>query len=192
MSSSSVRSAVSLLSAMAILTLAGCASAPPGGASTRVSTQPIGDRGSRRGVGLELTVRNDGNETRFAADPAAVFAALEASYVALSIPLSTRDDATRMIGNVGLKIRRQIGKIETRRAFDCGSSGGMPNSETYTITLGINSTVTADASIGSVITTVIDANGENPSFPGVVRCSSAGVLEEAIAKEVRTRLNSRP
>ncbi len=193
MRQSSVRSSAMLLSAAALVTLTACASAPPGGASTRVSSAPIGGGGSTRGVGLEMTVRNDGAQSSFAADPSAVFAALEASYIALAIPLSKRDDAARMIGNDGLKIRRQLGKIELRRAFDCGSSGGIPNSETYTITLGISTTVVAEASKGSVITTVIDASGENPNYPGSgVRCSSAGSIEEAIAKEIRTRLNSRP
>jgi hypothetical protein len=190
---SSVRSSVFLLAALTATTLAGCASAPPGGAPTKVSSAPIGGGGSTRGVGLEMTVRNDGAQTSFAADPAAVFAALEASYIALSIPLSKRDDAARMIGNDGLKMRRQLGKIELRRAFDCGSSSGMPNSETYTITAGISTTVTSEGTNQSVITTVIDAQGENPNYPGSgVRCSSAGTIEDAIAKEIRTRLNSRP
>lgn len=193
MHQSSVRASVVLLATAVTVALTGCASAPPGGASTKVSSAPIGGGGSSRGIGLEMTVRNDGAQSSFAADPSAVFAALEASYIALSIPLSKRDDAARMIGNDGLKIRRQLGKIELRRAFDCGSSGGIPNSETYTITLGVSTTVTADPSIGSVITTVIDASGENPNYPGSgVRCSSAGTIEDAIAKEIRTRLNSRP
>jgi hypothetical protein len=193
MRQSSVRTSAMLFSAAALVTLTACASAPPGGASTKVSSAPIGGGGSSRGVGLEMTVRNDGAQSSFAADPSAVFAALEASYIALAIPLSKRDDAARMIGNDGLKIRRQLGKIELRRAFDCGSSGGMPNSETYTITAGISTTVTSDGTNQSTITTVIDAQGENPNYPGSgVRCSSAGTIEDAIAKEIRTRLNNRP
>lgn len=174
------------------LALTACASAPPGGPGT-VAAQPVGGSGgASRGVGLEVTARNDGAQTAFAADPAAVFAALEASYVALAIPLSKRDEAARMLGNDGLKMRRQLGKIELRRAFDCGGTSGMPNSETYTITAGITTTVAADPAKGSVITTVIDASAENPNYPGSgVRCSSSGTLEEAIAKEIRTRLNSR-
>lgn len=182
-----------VLGACAALAITACASAPPGGASTAVASSPVGGTGgASRGVGIEITTRNEGAQSTFAADPAAVFAALEASYVALSIPLSKRDDAARMLGNDGIKMRRQLGKIELRRAFDCGGTSGMPNSETYTITAGITTTVLADPTKGSVITTLIDASAENPNYPGSgVRCSSTGTIEEAIAKEIRTRLNSR-
>ena len=84
---------------------------------------------------------------------------------------------------------RQLGKIELRRAFDCGGTPGMPNSETYQITATIISSVKAEGNNGAVLTTVIDASAENPSYPASgVRCSSAGTIETAIAKEVRERL----
>jgi hypothetical protein len=170
-------------------------SSTPGGASTAVAASPIGGTGgASRGVGIEITARNEGASTSFAgADPAAVYAALEAAYVTLQIPLSRKEDATRTLGNDGLKMRRQLGKIELRRAFDCGGTSGMPDSETYTITAGITSSVTADPARGTVVTTMIDASAENPNYPGSgVRCSSAGTIEEAIAKEIRKTLSGRP
>ena len=190
----SVRLATLVVGAFLAQSLAACAAAPPGGVAPTVAALPVGGSGgASRGVGLEVTTRNDGSQAVFAADPAAVFAALEASYIALAIPLSKRDDSARMLGNDGIRMRRQLGRIELRRAFDCGGTSGMPNSETYTIIAGITTSVAADPEKGSVITTVIDASAENPNYPGSgVRCSSTGTLEEAIVKEIRARLNSRP
>ena len=121
-----------------------------------------------------------------------VFEALEAAFSALQIPLSRREPDRFRLGTDGLKMRRKLGALELRRLFDCGGTSGMPNSETYTITASIISAVTASGDGGSVVTTVIDASAENPSYPGSgVRCSSSGSLEDAIAKELRTRLNAR-
>ena len=173
--------------------LTGCASGGAGlgsGGAPAVST--VGAGGSTRGIGLEMTVRNTGQQFTVAAAPDAVFDALEASYAALQIPLSRREPTTRLLGNDGLKMRRALGKIELRRAFDCGGTSGMPNAETYTITATIISNVVADGQQGAVVNTVIDASAENPSYPGSgVRCSTTGSFEEAIAKEVRARLNAR-
>ena len=185
---------VNLLLAVAATTLTACASAPPGSGPGSVAAQPVGGSGgASRGIGIEVTTRNEGAQSTFAADPAAVFAALEGAYVTLQIPLSKREPAALILGNDGLKMRRQLGKIELRRAFDCGGTSGMPNSETYTITAGIVSSVVADPSRGSVVTTVVDASASNPNYPGSgVRCSSTGTIEDAIAKQIRTSLNGRP
>ncbi len=180
--------------ALGVALVAGCASGGAGmGAGGTPAAIAVGaSGGSQRGVGLEMTVRNDGQQFTVAAAPDAVFDALEASYAALQIPLSRREPTTRLLGNDGLKMRRQLGKIELRRAFDCGGTSGMPNAETYTLTATIISNVTADGQSGATVSTVIDASAENPNFPGSgVRCSSTGTFEEAIAKEVRARLNAR-
>jgi hypothetical protein len=173
----------------------GCASGGAGmGAGGPPSAIAVGaSGGSQRGVGIEMTVRNDGQQFTVAAAPDAVFDALEASYAALQIPLSRREPTTRLLGNDGLKMRRALGKIELRRAFDCGGTSGMPNAETYMLTVTIISNVMGDdAQQGATVKTVIDASAENPNYPGSgVRCSSTGSFEEAIAKEVRARLNAR-
>jgi hypothetical protein len=179
----------------ALLTLmAACASssAPNTGSSTPSAIAVGASGGSQRGVGLEVTARVDGQQVSVAADPAAVFTALEGAYEALQISLSRRDPEKRILGNDGLKMRRELGKIQLRRAFECGGTAGMPNSETYTITAGITSAVAADGTSGSTVTTVVDASAENPSFPGSgVRCSSNGTIEAAIEREMKARLNSR-
>ncbi len=182
-----------VICASAVMTVA-CASSPGAVSSPGATTAlPVGAAGgSRRGVGLEVTTRNDGQDITLQASPIAVFAALEASYEALLIPLSRREPDARILGNTGLKMRRQLGKIELRRAFDCGGTSGMPNAETYTLTASVVSSIAPTATDGSVVTTVVDASAENPSYPGSgVQCSSNGTIENAIANETRTRLNLR-
>lgn len=182
---------LSLPIAASLLVGACASSAPVPGSVTR--SLPMGTRGSSQGgVGLEVTARNDGQTVNLAASPAAVYEALVASYAAIGIPLTRQDPAGMVIGNDGIKLRRQLGKIEMRKAFDCGGTPGMPNSETYQITATIISSVRPDASSGASVTTVIDASASNPSYPASgVRCGSAGAIESAIVKEVRERLNSR-
>lgn len=182
------------LTACVILSaMVACASAPgPAGAVT-VAALPTGSTGgSSRGIGLEVTTRNLGQELVVPVAQGPAFEALEGAFSALQIPLSRREADRFTLGNDGLKMRRKLGALELRRLFDCGGTSGMPNAETYTITASIISAVSAGTGGGSVVTTVIDASAENPSFPGSgVRCSSTGSLEEAIAKEIRTRLNAR-
>ena len=170
-----------------------CASAPGLAGAGTAGALPTGSTGgSSRGIGLEVTARNLGQEVVLPVAQGPTFDALEAVFAALQIPLSRREPERFTLGNDGLKMRRKLGAMELRRLFDCGGTSGMPNSETYTITASIISAVTASATGGSVVITVIDASAENPSFPGSgVRCSSTGSLEDAIAKELRTRLNAR-
>ncbi len=193
MTSESFRHFRRVVSAAALGLTTGCASAPgPAGAGTAAAL-PVGSTGgSTRGIGLEVTARNLGQEAVVPVAQGPTFEALEATFSALQIPLSRREPERFTLGNDGLKMRRKLGALELRRLFDCGGTSGMPNSETYTITASIISAVTPSASGGSVVTTVIDASAENPSFPGSgVRCSSTGSLEDTIAKELRTRLNAR-
>lgn len=186
---------VTVLGAVPLLSLTpGCASAPaPGAPPPSVAAMPVGGSGgSRRGVGLEVTARNDGTELALAASPSEVMQALQATYASLQIPLTRLEPAAGILGNEGMKMRRELGKLPLRRLFDCGGTPGMPNSETYTITASIVSSVAASGPQGSVVTTVIEASGENPNYPGSgVRCSSSGSLEEAMAKDLRARLNQR-
>lgn len=151
---------------------------------------PTGSAGQQRGV-LEMSVRNDGQTVSLPAPAADVFAALQGAYGELQIPLTRQDPAAFVLGNEGLKMRRKLGLFEMRKAFDCGGTSGMPNAETYQILASIVSSVQG-AGGNAVLTTVIDASAENPSYPGSgVRCSSSGTIEAAIVKSVRARLNSR-
>lgn len=173
--------------------VAGCATG--GGAVTQAPTTSLATGaagGSARGVGLEVSARVDGVETPLDAAPAAVFAALLDVYADLQIPLTRRDVVTYTLENAGMTIRRQLGKLEARRLFDCGGTSGMPNAETYTITASVQSSVTVKAGAGVTLVSVVQASAVNPNFPGSgVRCGSSGTLEETIAKRVKEHLDKR-
>lgn len=182
------------------LVLAACASGSGGAtsgtpvaapvAAPTTRSLPVGATGgSRAGIGLEVTTRVEGHTTRLYGPPDGAFSALESAYTELQIPLTRRDDATMTIGNDGLKMRRQLGRIQLRRAFDCGGTAGMPNSETYNITASIISSITRESEGSVIVTTVVEASAENPNYPGSgVRCSSTGTLEDAIAKTTQGRI----
>lgn len=176
----------------ASLATGGCAPATSPAAPAPIITAASGGTGAR-GVGIDITTRVDGVEASFPVGPDAVFAALRDTYAALSIPLSRDDAAQRTLGNDGLRTRRVLGKLETRRLVDCGGTAGAPNAETYELTLVIVSSVRSDGGTGAILSTVVDGSGINPNFAssGQVRCSSTSSLEEAIAKDVRTRLQAR-
>jgi len=170
--------------------LAACAGKNSAPASAPVTGVPMGTGGGSRGVGLEITRRADAVTVSLPVPPAKVFAALEAVYYALEVPLTTRDVAKLSLGNEGFKFRRKIADMPSRRLFDCGGSSGMPNAETYTITASIVSSVTASGSGGSTLFTVVQASAENPNFPGSgVSCSSTGTIEARIEKNLRTQLS---
>ena len=178
--------------AVVLLALAACAPATTPATQSPAIAAASGSTGAR-GVGIELTTRVEGVDASFPVGPDEVFAAVRDAYAALSIPLSRDEPAQRTIGNDGLRARRVIGKLETRRLFDCGGTAGAPNAETYQLTVTIISSVRSDGGTGSVLTTVVDGSGINPNFAssGAVRCSSTSSLEDAIAKDVRTRLQAR-
>jgi len=114
--------------------------------------------------------------------PDKAFAALDAAYAALGIPVSQRDAASRKIGNEALRARRKVGDLAMTKVVDCGGESGMPNAETYTITLTVISQVTANDAGGSLLQTVVEGAARNPltNAANAVRCSSVGGLEARI------------
>jgi hypothetical protein len=177
----------------AVAALSGCASGKaPDVAAAPVTGVPMGTGGGSRGFGLEVTKRTDGVEASFAAAPAAVFAALEAVFAGLELPLTVRDPAKGTLGNEGYKFRRKLADLPSRRLFDCGGTSGMPNAETYTIKMSVVANVNDAGNGMSRLLTVVQASAENPNYPGSgVSCSSSGALEDRIAADLRKRLNSR-
>ncbi len=171
--------------------LGACGAAPAAGVAPAPTTSVATGTSGARGVGLEISKRADGINAQLAASPARVFAALDAVYPKLEIPLSVRDPAKGVIGNEGLKFRRKLGDLTARRILDCGGTSGMPNADTYSLRMSIVSSVTAVEGGQSLLTTVIQATAENPNFPGSgVSCSSTGVLEDRIAADVKVQLNA--
>lgn len=181
-----------------LLPLAGCAS---GGKSapkaddlggTRVQTAVLQSSMTGAASGINMVAITDVNSTIVMAPPDKVFQALSAAYGTLGIPVTDVDQANRTIGNTAFRARRRIGDVPTMRALDCGGDSGMPNAETYQLTLGIRSRVVANDAGGSVVQSSVEGTGRNPTTSGAsdVRCSSLGGLEKRIAELVKKNVST--
>lgn len=183
----------------AVLTalLAGCASSsgpkPTDFDRTGVSAQSVQLMGNTATtVRLADDVRS--NKAIIDLAPEKAYAALETAYAALGIPISQRDAGTRRIGNEALRVRRKVGDLLMMKVVDCGGDSGMPNAETYTVTLSVFSQVTPNDAGGSLLQTIVEGAAKNPltNAANAVRCSSVGGLEARIqslvtGKDVKAR-----
>jgi len=186
-----------LVRPLILLALAGCASSAGSPAARRsddmggsaVQTTILQNAaGNARGMNMLSTT--EVNSTLVSASPDQAFQALSAAYAQLQIPVTDLNQGARTLGNSAFRVRRRVGDVQTVRALDCGGDSGMPNAETYQLTLTIQSRVTASDAGGSVIQTTLDGTGRNPTTAASsdVRCSSRGVLEKRIADLVKAKL----
>lgn len=136
-----------------------------------------------------LAVRNEttANSAALELTPDQAFTALEAAYVALSIPIAEKYPSKRQLGNPSFRVRRKLGDLQLIRLVDCGGDSGMPNAETYIVTLSITSVIIPGATGGSVVQTVLDGDAKNPltNAASNVRCASQGELEKAIVAKLK-------
>lgn len=182
--------------AAALVALTACSStgtATPGSAPVAQTAQiNVAGTGTSSALG-QVVSSNLGQSSAVEAAPDAVFAALVDAYQQLGIPMSMKDDARRRAGNIGLKARRQVGKIPMRFAVDCGEDISGPKADSYEVTLSIESSVVAgDAAGTSTLGTVVSGSGRPVSVSGSdVNCSSKGEIERSIQKAVRAKLGLR-
>jgi hypothetical protein len=116
----------------------------------------------------------------------ATWSALQSVFASLEIPLSFRDEAQKRLGNSAHRVRRRVGSVPMIRAVDCGGESGMPNAETYDVTLEISSVVTATPDGKARLQTLVQGSARRPSSGAVndVRCTSIGGLEKKIGEMV--------
>ena len=186
-----------LVRPLLLLALAGCASGAGSTAARRTDDMggssvqtAILQNASGNARGMNMLSTTEVNSTLVSATPDQAFQALSAAYAQLQIPVTDLNQGARTLGNTAFRVRRRIGDVQTVRALDCGGDSGMPNAETYQLTLTIQSRVTASDAGGSVIQTTVDGSGRNPTTAASsdVRCSSRGVLEKRIADLVKAKL----
>lgn len=188
------RALVGLLSAGTLVALAACASsgARPAGAAedlegSRVQTAIL-QNASGGAVGVNMVANTSVNRVVVPAAPDAAFQALSGAYGRLNITVTDLNQAARTLGNPTFKARRRIGDVATMRALDCGGDTGMPNAETYQLTLSIRSRVIAGEVPGtSVVESTVEGTGRSPTTAASsdVRCSSLGALEKRIGDLVK-------
>jgi hypothetical protein len=166
--------------------LAGCASGGTGasyGRTTTVLSVPNGQASSD--VMLDAYGGAAPVATTLAARPEAVFAALEAAYTAVGVPVAHRDTARWTLGNRNLEISRRLGGVNLGDYFNCGSSVvGSDVATTYRLQIAVMSTLTPQGS-GTRLETTAQASARQPGTSNPpVNCASTGRLEHEIARRV--------
>jgi hypothetical protein len=116
----------------------------------------------------------------------ATWSALQSVYATLEIPLTFRDEGRKRLGNSSFRTRRRVGSVPMIRAVDCGGESGMPNAETYDVTLEITSVLQPDGDGKVRLQTLVQGSARRPSSGGGtdIRCTSLGGLEGKIAEMV--------
>ncbi|MES2522129.1 MAG: hypothetical protein V4617_05475 [Gemmatimonadota bacterium] len=172
-----------LASGAALASTVACASrsVAPELSTPRMSTQTIQVAG---GASANVSLVNNSASQKAILDltPDQAFAATERAFAALAIPVTDRDAGLRRVGNMAFRTRRKVGDLLMTKVVDCGGDTGMPNAETYTVTLTILSQITPNDAGGSVIQTLVEGSAVNPltNASNAVRCSSVGGLEARI------------
>ena len=118
-----------------------------------------------------------------------VWRVLPAVYDSLGIPITTLDGAQRIVGNSGMKLRRQLGTVSLSRYIDCGSTQIGQNADSYEVQLTVMTTVQRDESGMAAVATTVEAMAKPITFAqNFSRCGSKGVLEKRVADAVVLRL----
>jgi hypothetical protein len=88
-----------------------------------------------------------------------------------------------LIGNRGLQIRRELGKVRLSKYIDCGSAQARPSADFYDVNMSVvTQLVRADTANTKVVTTV-DALARPVSFTGeYIRCATTGEIESRISR----------
>ncbi|HEX8850611.1 MAG TPA: hypothetical protein VF761_13870 [Gemmatimonadaceae bacterium] len=180
-----MRSTLSLLAAAFALA---CASAPvEKNAPTTITTTRISGGAAPGQTAITTTTVSPTATTDVAAPLDKTWRALRAVYDSLGIPVSQVDESQHVLGNTGIKIRRQIGKTPLVRVVDCGHAQGGPNAETYEVFFAVATQLhpTADGA-RTLASTSLQASARPVSFAGeYVACTSTGGLESRIAEMLK-------
>jgi hypothetical protein len=176
-----------LPSALLLVLAAACASSAPGGPETTVvpmTTSLISNGGT---LNIGGTTSYTAIATTLPVLPDSAYRLLQAAYAKLEIPVAQQDGKERSIGNDVLRVRRRLGGLTMQTVVDCGDKMGLPNAETWDISMNILSYVVPDGKGGSQLSTRIQAMGHDPSVSGreMISCGTRGELEAKIGNTVK-------
>ena len=113
----------------------------------------------------------------------AMWQALPAVYDSLGIPRTTIDPASHSIGNAGMQIRRQLGKVRLSKYLDCGAAQQGPSADSYDVHLKVMTNLQSQPSGHTQVTTTVDAMAKPVMLTGEYsRCASTGEIELKVHK----------
>jgi hypothetical protein len=120
---------------------------------------------------------------------AKIWLALPAVFDSLEIPRTTFDPASYTIGNVGMQIRRQLGKVRLSKYLDCGAPQLRPSADYYDVNLSVITRLEPEASGDTRLTTTVDAMAKPVAFSGEYgRCASTGEIESKVRSLLEAEL----
>ena len=167
---------------------AACASAPATQSGpTTISTTRISGGAQAGETAITTTTVSPTATVEIQAPLDRTWAALRAVYDSLGIPVSTVDASQHLLGNTGIKLRRQLGETPLIRLIDCGSAQGGPNAETYEVFFAVATQLHTTADSGRTLaSTSLQASARPVSFAGeYVACTSNGGLESRIGQMLK-------
>ena len=174
---------------LAALAVAGCTSSPRPAQTGPANIQTTRIAGGADGGATNITTTTipTANVAQLAASMDRSWAALRAAYDSVGIPVATVDEAQRLLGNTGFKLRRKLGSTPLSRYLDCGAAQGGPNAETYEVFLAVATQLQPGSRDGwTQATTSVQASAKPVSFAGeYVNCTSNGALEARIVETVK-------
>lgn len=165
--------------------LAGCASAPPHGATTneRVRVEG-GDITTSKSLDVTMHNRAESVNADVPVTAVAAFDALPDVYRRLGIAQVAVVDTTGGVYTVGvrnLRVHGSIGGTQLSTYIDCGSAPMHDPANSYDVILSATSYVTPSGQ-GSTVHTLVTANARDPmANTPPVQCSSTGQFEQAVA-----------
>lgn len=178
-----------LSTALAVATLAACASTPAGEHTTRqrvrVETAPAHSSAS-----MDVDIRTrDVSETQDVALPTVeAFDLLPDAYTALGITTVAVVDTSGGVYTVGVRNLPLHGHLQDARLsryIDCGSAPMHTPADSYDVNFSATTHVTPNGS-GSTLHTLVTADARDPAGNSArIRCTSTGTFERRIAELVR-------
>ena len=169
----------------------GCASsntAPGSGNTATARVTGAGGEGSMRAI----STGSDpvAGESRIGAPASKLWSALPGVYDSLGIALGTIDASSMLIGNRGLQIRRELGKVRLSKYIDCGSAQARPSADFYEVNLSVVTQLQRVDSSNTKVMTTVDAMAKPVAFSGeYIRCATTGEIESRISNLLQSASN---
>jgi hypothetical protein len=175
------------IAAIALVGLSACASS--GSAGSGGPEQSVHIAGMNNSRGLRVTTATEGPRIDVVPLPIErVWGALPAVYDSLQVPVTDRNEAEHRIGNQSLRARGRLGGVLLSRYFNCGSTQGGPNAETYNLQISVLTFARQESATATALATTLQATARPVTLSGeAVQCSSTGALETRIRNMVIAR-----
>jgi hypothetical protein len=121
-----------------------------------------------------------------------VWAAVEAVFKQLAVPITFSDPKAGELGTVNSKQYRRLGKQVLSSFLRCGEGMTGPNAETYVVFISVIGFLRPAPDSATMLVTLVTGhaidlpNGRNE----MVHCTTTGRLEDRIAKAVAKRVGA--